>query len=162
MAKITYDVKLNKTTKHAKVRALLGSKEVGYVKLNANGKTIVAGERVVRIDWIWVSPEHRGKGIATGMYQAAADFACSLGMKLASDEVLRTGSRGFWEKQRKHGNAKKKVTTKGVGVRKSRYVLECPARIANPPKRKSRYVCPSERNGLRESHYVCPSERNGL
>lgn len=140
--KIIYDVKLNKTTKHARVRALekiTSGKdkgkyvEVGYIKLNANGKTIVDGQKVVKIDWIFVDPDQRGKGIATGMYQAAADFACGLGMVLASDEVLRTATKKFWEKQRKAGAAKKKVSSRGVGTLEHRYLLSCPARVANPP-----------------------------
>lgn len=147
MNKLLYDVKVNKTTKHGKVRALkriTSGKdrgkyhEVGELQFNIVKNIIIDGEPVVKVYWIWVDPELRGQGIATGLYQNAADYACSLGMRLASDETLKPGSRGFWEKQRQAGNAKKRVTTRGKGVRKSRYVLECPARIANPPHDQDR------------------------
>ncbi len=142
MAKVIYDTKLNKTTKHVRVRALERIStdkyvEIGYMKLSAAGKVVVDGQKVVKIDWIYVDPDSRGKGIATGLYKKAAEFACSLGMVLASDEMLRPATRKFWEKQRKAGNARKKVSSKGVGIRNHRYLLSCPARI-NPPDEEMR------------------------
>lgn len=89
---------------------------------------VISGYPVMKITWIKVEPEMQGQGIATMLYEQAAKFACSKGLYLASDETLKTGSRGFWEKQRKKGRAIKKSTGTLYGKRSYRYIIpSCPA-----------------------------------
>lgn len=100
------------------------------------GNVKIKRQPAASIYWIGVDEAHRGKGIATKLYEAAQALACARGRVLASDVTLKEGSRGFWEKQRGKGRASRHQE-KVAGKKMYRYALSCPATSLNPSRNPS-------------------------
>lgn len=117
-----------------KIYAKLDKRSVGKLHLNLGNITVLTrygDQPAATILWIEVDGDLRRQGVATALYAKAAEVACQYGYVLASDVQLREGSRGFWQKQVKHGNAVLVKEPFGDKVR-LRYVLDCPPMV-NPP-----------------------------
>jgi len=98
-------------------------------RIEAHRKFSKVGGRVVytvmRID---VDPEHRRKGVATKLYEAAANEACRRRARLASTE-RNPGAHSidFWKKQVAKGRAKAFPIRGADEDRYTRYLLlDCP------------------------------------
>lgn len=69
---------------------------------------VLATERTddgIAVSSVWVDPGFQRCGIGTTLYTAAAQWACSEGHRLRSDDVRSADSQGFWEKQERKGRA---------------------------------------------------------
>ena len=117
---------------------------VGFLRVSGNYERAPDGRLVARVGSIQVDEDLRRKGVATGLYQTAADAVSEEDMYLASgahgqqsDPAVR-----FWEKQVAKGRAD--VLTLPYhfppGAEVDRYVLResPPKSLANPRKRRRR------------------------
>jgi GNAT superfamily N-acetyltransferase len=91
---------------------------------------------IARVVGAYVGEAYRREGVATAMYQAAAERAAARGLHLASDTSLSRMASGFWRKQARKGRARKttKLAARGSRLRQRRYVLDpaLPETLENP------------------------------
>lgn len=83
--------------------AFFKGEEVGFIAVMLNAE--VDGVPAAVISTIHVDEDVRRKGIATRLYEIAAEEACKRGRVLRSDEELSDEAMGFWKKQYGKGRA---------------------------------------------------------
>lgn len=110
-------------------QAFLGGERVGSI--SAVRRNVKVGGRVVyAVHDVGVSAEARRKGIATKLYEAAAQEACRRRSRLASiDRLFSSHSRDFWHKQKTKGRVQEypgKPVPPGIPPEATPiYVLDC-------------------------------------
>lgn len=62
----------------------------------SEGKLRKLGIKYYSIHWSNLATEHRGKGLAKGLYSALYEYASKRGYALSSDQILFEGSAGVW------------------------------------------------------------------
>lgn len=98
--------------------------DVGYISV-CRGKG-PEGMDVHKVFTVSVDEEHRRSGVATKLYEAAAQEACRRGAPLASlQRDPWAFSNAFWQKQEKKGRVQ--VFGEPGSDRQTAYVLPCPA-----------------------------------
>lgn len=108
------------------VRAMRGAEEVGRLVGDVRRKRV----HVVEIE-VQKSSERR-QGIATSLYERAAQISCRrFGKPLASDTADRRNEKSttFWQKQANKGRARQVVAEfdPDFGVQEPFFTLRCPA-----------------------------------
>lgn len=97
--------------------AYIDGKRVGFIDAHRAAKKI-RGRVVYKVAHVDVNVGQRRKGVATKLYEAAAQEACRRRASLAStDRNPGAYSTDFWEKQVRKGRARE--------VRGGRFVLDC-------------------------------------
>jgi GNAT superfamily N-acetyltransferase len=115
----------------ARPRPACGVIHVGAVWAQPPGKP---WQKYYSVAWVRVVDGAQGKGLATKLYEAAAQEACKRGAPLASDSVRFPGSDGFWRKQLRKGRARDVFDKRG----QQRFALSCPAPSSLAGLRKRR------------------------
>lgn len=104
-------------------RASFAGSSVGSIRAY---KTKLGGRVVYVVRNVDVRPEHRQRGIATALYEAAAQEACRRRSALASTERNPGAfSHDFWAKQERKGRVR--VVKNPVRFRDPAYILDCSA-----------------------------------
>ena len=128
-----------KMSKRCEIRQLdMGGKNEFFFELVCNGsrqgaihaaKRKIAGKVRFVVRGVNVLEPFRRKGVATKLYEVAAQEACRRRAPLASDERVGEMSREFWAKQMRKGRAV--VISKRGGFERGEkaavYSLTCPA-----------------------------------
>ena len=95
-------------------------------------------DRPLSVSYVEVTPQHRRQGIATYLYEAAAQFACErYGLPLSSGFIREEEADAFWRKQVARGRAQYREYP---GVLADYYTLTCPPpeTLRNNPRRRRR------------------------
>lgn len=99
--RITYETIRGESNSAVMVIARDGDREVGRIAAGLEfGRPPFSTAHVV------VKPDVQRCGVGTRLYEIAAQGACDMGYKLASDSYRSSMSQGFWAKQMKKGRAR--------------------------------------------------------